>query len=227
MTFTVCILAAGLGTRMKEYCGNLHKALLLVKDRPAIFWVFDAFPKKTKFIIAVGYRAEQLKEHIKKHHSDIDATFVDVGNFDGPGSGPGYSLLCCKNYLQEPFVFATIDDLTPGPVPPPAENWFGVQRVPDTKAFSSPRIDENGFVTAIDDKTNNNNKYAFIGIAGVKDYEAFWERLESNKELKADELQVSNGFEALIEKGMKVRELEWFNTGSPEAYEKTKKSWSK
>ena len=27
--------------------------------------------------------------------------FVDVDNFDGSGSGPGYSLLCCKKILQE------------------------------------------------------------------------------------------------------------------------------
>ena len=44
-------------------------------------------------------------------HSDKNIIYVDVDNFDGVGSGPGYSLLCCKSELQEPFVFTSVDTL--------------------------------------------------------------------------------------------------------------------
>ena len=44
-------------------------------------------------------------------HSDKNITYVDVDNYDGVGSGPSYSLLCCKERLQEPFVFTSVDTL--------------------------------------------------------------------------------------------------------------------
>ena len=36
-----------------------------------------------------------------------DITFVEVKNYEGQGSGPGLSLLKCKDYLQTPFIFTS------------------------------------------------------------------------------------------------------------------------
>ena len=63
-----------------------------------------------------------------------------------------------------------------------------------------------------------NNFIDFIGLEGVKDYETFWNALELDKKLISGEIQVSNGFKALIEKDLLSKTFTWFDTGTPESY---------
>jgi hypothetical protein len=37
--------------------------------------------------------------------------FVDVDNYDGPGSSQVYSMNKCKEYLQEPFIYNDCDTI--------------------------------------------------------------------------------------------------------------------
>lgn len=52
-------------------------------------------------------------------------------------------------------------------------------------------------------KIPNKNSNAFIGLAGVRDYEIFFDSLENNELLINGEKQVSNGFKSLINKNLK------------------------
>ena len=71
--------------------------------------------------------------------------------------------------------------------------------------------------TCKDYRTILNN--AFIGMAGVYDYETFWEGLERNQDLINKELQVSNGLSEIISKGVKVIPFfNWFDTGNEAGY---------
>ena len=36
---------------------------------------------------------------------------IYIDNYDEVGSGPGYSLLCCKDELQVPFIFTSVDTI--------------------------------------------------------------------------------------------------------------------
>ena len=104
-----CILAAGIGSRNNNISG-LHKALLPLENKPVISHIIEKV-SDSKIVIAVGYKSEQIKSYVNLVHSDKDITYVNVDNYDGVGSGPGYSLLCCKDELQEPFVFTSVDTL--------------------------------------------------------------------------------------------------------------------
>ena len=78
---------------------------------------------------------------------------------------------------------------------------------------------EGNEVIHIDDKTDNNNKYAFIGIFGVNDLEYFWRDLENNSHNFIDnELQVSNGLSALINHKLYAEYFKWFDVGTSNAY---------
>tara|TARA_Y100000310_G_C20654152_1_gene801111 strand:+ start:661 stop:1332 length:672 start_codon:yes stop_codon:yes gene_type:complete len=56
-------------------------------------------------------------------------------------------------------------------------------------------------------------------MAGVYDYETFWEGLERNQDLINKELQVSNGLSEIISKGVKVIPFfNWFDTGNEAGY---------
>lgn len=218
MNYKICILAAGVGSRMGEFTETFNKALIPIKGKPTICHIIENYDSSIEIVFGIGYRGEQLKKYIQVSYPNRKINFVEVDNYDKPGSGPGYSLLCCKDKLQCPFILANVDALTVGDIPEPTKNWFGVAEVNDTSRFSSVKIDKNNRILQINDKEKTDNKYAFTGIAGIKDYKEFWEALERNTGLIAGERQVSNGFQVLKEKGMEIQLLKWFDTGTPNSY---------
>ena len=109
--YKLCILAAGRGTRSKDVDG-LHKALLPIENKPVISHIIDKFDSSVDIVIATGYKSEQIKTYINETYSEErNITYVDVDNYDGPNSGPGYSLLCCKEELQCPFIYTAVDTI--------------------------------------------------------------------------------------------------------------------
>ena len=108
--FKLCILGAGKGTRNKGVDG-LHKALLPIENKPVISHVLDNFDDRVEVVLALGYEGEQIKSYLSDVYPNKKITYVDVDNYDGSGSGPGYSLLCCKSELQQPFIYTTVDTI--------------------------------------------------------------------------------------------------------------------
>jgi UTP-glucose-1-phosphate uridylyltransferase len=80
-------------------------------------------------------------------------------------------------------------------------------------------------VIRIDDKIKNDNEYAYIGLLGVKDYEGFWNSLESDKTAIMGEIQVSNGLQYLLTRGLSSVNFTWFDTGTPESYKHAIKNY--
>ena len=219
--FKFCILAAGKGTRNTSVEG-LHKSLLPVSNKAAISKILEKIPKDVPVVIAVGYKSEQVMTYCNLIHSDRDIDFVKIENFDGPGSGPGLSLLSCKSRLNCPFIFTSADTILE-----PDEkidfsidkNWVGTAHVSAEESykyclFDSSRPANDRFYFKC-----NTASDAFIGIAGVKDYEDFWQGL-SEKDLIKDEHQVLNGLRYLNE--VSQHNLTWYDTGNIQSYEKTK-----
>jgi 3-deoxy-D-manno-octulosonate 8-phosphate phosphatase (KDO 8-P phosphatase) len=225
--FSVCILAAGRGTRMGEFTKYFNKALLPINKKSAICHVIDSYQINARVIVALGYLGEMLRVYLENAYPDRDIVFVNVDNYEGQGSGPGYSLLACKKYLNTPFILANVDALTIGDIPPPNQNWLGVSPVDDTSRFCSVRLGNSREILALDDKVKTNNKYAFTGIAGINDYQIFLDALEKNKLEINGEKQVSGGFEALINHGLKAHIFEWYDVGTLEAYGMTRKKYEK
>lgn len=217
--YKVCIPTAGKGARMDSFTSALNKALLPVNGKPVISHIIEYYPSTSEIVIVLGYMGEQIKTYLSHAYPDRKFTFVTVDRYEGKGSGPGYSMLAARNELQCPFIFMSVDTLVRGDIPPPDENWFGVARVNNTERFCSVKVDKQGIILRIDDKTRTDNEHAFIGLAGIRDYEAFWNALESDNTLVAGELQVSNGFKALMRKGMRIKEFIWYDTGTVESYE--------
>lgn len=224
MSYSVCILAAGRGLRLGRLTGCLNKALLPLGNKAVISRIIELFPSDVTIVVALGYEGEKVEEYLMHAHPGRKIMCVTVDNYDGPGSGPGYSLLCCKQLLQQPFVVCAADTLPPKGyvVPPPDVNWFGVGAVDDTSRFCSVQI-TNGMITRIDDKVKTSNKYAFIGLAGIHDAGVFWQTLENDASLVAGEVQLSNGFAGLISVGLHPEDYTgWHDTGLPETYAATR-----
>ena len=78
MKLTVCILTAGLGSRMGERGNILNKALFPVDNKPIITHIIEKFPSNTEFVIALGYKGKQVKSFLKLFHSKNKFIFVNI-----------------------------------------------------------------------------------------------------------------------------------------------------
>ena len=227
MRYRLCILAAGQGTRLSSW-QMIHKALLPVGNKGVISHIIDGVPREVEIVIACGYKSDQIKNFIALAHPERKIIFVDVDQWMGEGSGPGYSLLACRPELNCPFVFTSADTLVGVSIPDPSANWIGVAGVEDTRSFLVAEV-KNGQVTDFFDKVNKPElrQQAFIGMAGVYNWEAFWETLANNKRvLVKGELQVANGLGGLIASGIMPKTFTWHDTGTDENYEKATKCYS-
>ena len=217
MRYKVCILAAGIGSRMKPFTQHINKSLLPVDSKAAISHIIEKFDTNIEFVIAVGHLKETVIEYLECAHGDRKFTIVEVDRYTGEGSGPGYSLIQCRNYLDSPFIFFASDTLVLEDIPPPEDNWLGVSPVVDTKEYCTAEI-SNNMIARLDDKVISDNKNAFVGVAGVKDHQIFFDSLEKDTGLKNEELQVSNGFNSLIGHDLKAYYFTWYDTGNMKGY---------
>jgi hypothetical protein len=227
----VCILAAGLGTRLGAVSETVHKALLPLGNQAVVSRIMAGFPPDTEFVIATGSKGEQVEAFVRLAHPTARVRFVRVELFAGPGSGPGYSLYCCRDFLREPFVFTACDTLVLGPLPAFERNWLGVAEVADASRWCAAHVDADAVgnlrVTALDDKLPGSTaRHAFTGIAFVRDHEAFWAGLAPSaspdgRGADNGEAQVAGGLAALLgtADGLSARPVAWRDTGSWDAYQ--------
>jgi choline kinase len=217
----VCILTAGAGSRMGRFAGLINKALLPLRGEAIISHIVNAFPPQTEFVVALGYHGEQVRAYLAAAHPGVKFEFVEVYRYEGAGSGPGYSLLCCRRLLNRPFYFVASDTLfVPATSPKPGANWAGVSRVPpeQTGSYCNLRVDD-GRVRDIRDKQSAGEQYrVFTGFLFVSDHELFWRSL-SNDSLINHEHQISNGLQGLIDAGrLDAVEGTWQDLGDYEKY---------
>jgi NDP-sugar pyrophosphorylase family protein len=224
--YKVVILAAGLGNRLRPYTDIINKAIVPVNEKAAISYIIEKFPLAIEIVIAVGYKGEVVKTFLECAHKDRKFTFVDVDNFDGVGSGPGYSLLCCKRYLDCPFVFFSVDTLVLEDIPEPRTDWLGVAPVRSPKDYCTVYSLE-GRIKKLFDKVETGTTSAFIGVAGVYSYLEFFNSLSKKNSQISGEKQVSDGFSALLDVGLSEQKFTWFDLGNIEGYKQANKFLSK
>ena len=216
--FKFCILAAGRGTRNNDISG-LHKALLPLENKPVISYIIDKLDKQVEIVIAVGYKSEQIKTYLDSVYTDRKITYVDVDNYDEKGSGPGYSLLCCKDELQVPFMFTSVDTIVEEDMAFNyiSENWLGVSKVDLEDSMNYCLVRGSKYLENLYYGTGNR---AYVGMAGIHDYVDFWNVLEDRQIVK-DEYQVIHGFDGL--ENIRLIDFTWHDTGNNKSYNATKK----
>ena len=223
MKYKLFISAAGRGTRVAGLTA-INKSLLPINYEAVISKIIDNYPKNLEIIIALGHEKEIVKNFLKIRHSDRKIKFINIKKYSGIGSGPGYTLFKCKEYLQCPFIYSSCDTIVLEKAPPPNINWLGISKVKNTERFliiEKKKSDNKYFLydkrrkIEIDKKKKKFN--AFIGLAGINDYKNFWKGFLKNNELKDNELQISNGLNYILSK-VKLKNFKWLDTGTNESY---------
>lgn len=222
----ICILTAGRGSRIGNLCENINKALLPIGHNAILSQIIEKFPKSDTFVIGLGYKSNQIKQYLKISHPDRKFIFVNIKNYDGVGSGPGLSLLSCKKYLNEPFVFLPCDCNFLDEINIETDkNWIGISKVPvdESDQYSNVLVKE-GKVQKIRDKEKSpKNYYAFTGLTFIKDHKLFWNGLRSEVLIK-NEHQTSNGLKKLVnESELHVKKIKWKDMGTLKQFKEIQK----
>ena len=225
-SYKVVILTAGKGSRLGNRTTYFNKATLRIENKAVISHTIDQFPIETEFIIALGYKGDVVKQYLQIYHSDRKFTFVDVDKYSEPGSGPGHAMLKCKEHLQCPFYFISCDSII---------DWEDVKKVnkydiswaayskideKDTEKYCTIRTLGDHHIEWIFDKSKRGSNKAFVGIAFLKDYVDFWNRLEGEVPTSNEEIQVAPTI--LKTKNIIAVETKWWDTGNEEGLQKAR-----
>lgn len=224
--YKVLIPSAGLGTRLGEFSKNLNKALVSIDNKPVISHVIEKFPKHIEIVVALGHKSNVLKDYLQMAHSDRKITFVQIENYCGPGSGLGLTILECKRHLQCPFVFCPNDTVILEEIPEPNCNWVGYAETKQENKYRTLKIDE-ATVNEISEKGADlsTKVNSYIGLAGIKDYDQFWDSMEEGRKYGSIKIGESYGLNEMITKDILVssRKFTWFDTGNLESLQYAKK----
>jgi NDP-sugar pyrophosphorylase family protein/mannose-6-phosphate isomerase-like protein (cupin superfamily) len=218
-TPAVLILAAGIGSRLKNLTKNINKALLPINNKAIISYIIDKFPNEYEFVVALGYKGESLKEYCLLNYPNHKFTFVNINNFDQEGSGPGYSALQCKQHLQRPFYFVVADCIIDSKMPHLDGNWLGVYPTSYPEKYSTADVDENDNILKFVNKDTQGYDNAFIGLASIWDFDIFWSELESNTQNG----EIVSAFKNPDKyPSFKAKHLKWLDTGNLDDLNRTK-----
>lgn len=229
MGYKVLIPTAGTGSRLGGMTKYINKSLVSVGNRPVLSRIIEAFPEECEFVIATGYKGELVKEFISLAYPEKKIQFVDISPYEGEGSGLGLTVLTCKEFLQEPFVFCACDTIITEKIPKPERDWIGYDHREALNRYRKIHMSETGEVTAIDEKDADYGELSepYIGLAGINDWKLFWEAMENGG--KEAILQgESHGLRALISRGgVWGEKFTWFDIGVEVELEATRKRFDR
>jgi len=175
----VLIPTAGIGSRMGSLTNHYNKAMIPIGKRPVISIIMDSYPPGTEFVVALGYRGEHIRQYLELAYPDTKIAFVEVDNYDGPGSGLGHTLRLCKECLDQEFVFHANDTIVVDHTlhfPMEQDTLLLHRGRPDPKKYRTVSVDAKSMkVLAIHDKTDKPlpDVLNYIGVAYVKNYRDF------------------------------------------------------
>lgn len=225
MGYKVLIPTAGTGSRLGGMTKYINKSLVNLGNKPALSRIIESFPDDTEFVIPTGYKGELVKEFLHLAYPKKKIQFVDILLYEGEGSGLGLTILECKEYLQEPFIFCSCDTLVNETIPAPDDDWMGYDHRDAREQYRTIHIGTSGSIESIDEKGADLSDQAepYIGLAGINDYDLFWRAMEEGGE---EAIRVGESFglrRILAEHTIRAQKFTWFDTGVKVELDATRK----
>lgn len=220
---TVFIPTAGVGSRLKNLTKFINKSLVRINKKPAISYIIEAFPQKTEFIIALGYKGDLVEKYLTNTYPQTKFKFVWIEKFEGNDSGLGLTLLKCKKLLQKPFIFCSCDTIVKEKIEFSTQNTIVYDRRENKLQYRTIEIENNKAIKLLEKGNETETSQPYIGLAHIQDWKEFWKLMQEGKEqaIKDGESYVLRHF---AEKGILfAKQYTWFDTGNIEELEKTRK----
>jgi choline kinase len=204
--YKVLITTSGIGSRLGNLTNFTNKCLVRIGKKPAISYIIELYPEDIEIVITLGYFGNQVKDFLTLAYPSRKFKFIIVDKFEGEGSSLGYSILKAKDELQCPFIFHAADTIITEKIQAPIKNWLGAQFKENnsqyrTISYISSRM--------INEKGDLNSKFAYIGLAGINDYQLFWDSLTEEYESNVNDTSLSD-CHAINKMNVKWEVIEYF-----------------
>jgi NDP-sugar pyrophosphorylase family protein len=223
------ILAGGKGTRMRPLTYEMPKPMIPLKGKPLIQHIIELCRKYEirDIILSIGYLGDKIREHFGDgSHLGVSITYIEEHEEMGT-AGP---LLLAKEMLKGPFlmfngdVLSNIDlaDLISFHSEQNGLATIALTQVEDTSSFGVARLKGHKIVGFVEKpKGGEDSKLINAGVY-ILQPEVLGYIPKGKAMLERDV------FPKLAEEGKLYGypfDGQWFDTGTPEAYERAIKNW--
>lgn len=174
--YKVLITTSGVGSRLGKLTDYTNKTLVRISKKPVLSYIIEKYPPEIEFVITLGYYGNHVQEFLTLAYPKRKFTFIEVENYDGSGSSLALSMLASREYLQCPFIFHACDTIVTNKIPTPSKNWVAGSYREDSSQYRTLKCRGNELLN-IEEKGAIAYDYAYIGLAGIYDYEIFWKYL--------------------------------------------------
>lgn len=225
MNYKVLITTSGIGSRLGELTNYTNKALIRVGKKPAISYIVERYPDEIELVITLGYFGNHVKDFLELAYPQKNFTFVNVDKYEGEGTSLGYSMLQAKEHLQCPFIYHASDTIILDKnILEPDKNWIGGSFGKDSSQYRT--ISNNKWTNpTINEKGAINFDSIYIGLAGIYEYDTFWNALEEGYNKNPNDSSLSDCYalnKLRIDDVDLVRQDNWFDIGNSSELKKTR-----
>mgnify|MGYP003651861157 CR=1 FL=1 len=225
--YKVLLTTSGIGSRLGEITTYTNKGLVKVGKKPALSYIVESYPTNIEFVVTLGHHASHVKQFLELVYPNRKFTFVEVDNYDGPGSSLGYSQLCAKEHLQCPFIYNACDTIVFDKIPEPTTNWVGGFKQKGSSQYAGYST-TTGNVKEFYTKGYIDFEYAYIGLSGVYDYENYWKTFDNihSKFPEKKSLSDLHCLKQQLQNGVGIKHVEfksWYDIGNVESLNRARK----
>ena len=205
MKYKALLLTSGIGSRLGNVTLYTNKVLVRVGDKPALSYIIDCYDESIEIIVVLGHFGNQVKDYLEIAYPSRNFQFVWVDNYSQPGSSLVYSLLQAKDKIDCPFIYHACDTLIfADSIPEPSKNWLGGHKSEKGTEYTSFNVIDD-HVVKIFNKGEQDFDYIYVGLAGIYDYQKFFNEITNlyNQESMNSQLSDVDVSAKLVEKGIK------------------------
>lgn len=103
------ILAAGMATRLKPLTDDTPKCLLLLDDKPIIYYMLNNLKNQgiKELVVVTGFERAKIEDYIQGHFPELTVKFIY--NKDFAATNNAYSLLLAKESIKGEFILLDSD----------------------------------------------------------------------------------------------------------------------
>ena len=218
---------AGRGSRLRPHTLTVPKPLVPVAGKPIVQRLAE------DLTASLSERVDRIAFVIGDFGDQVESDLLDIAKGLGAEGmvvtqdqplGTAHAILCAKELLEGPTMIAFADTLFDADFSfdvQEAEGIIWAQRVEDPSAYGVLKLDDEGYITDFVEKpTEFVSDLAIVGIYYVQRGEDLRRELEyliDNDIKDKGEYQLTNGLEALKQKGTKFRPgevKEWLDCGN-------------
>lgn len=227
--YKVLITTSGIGSRMGALTQHTNKSLIPIGDRAALSHIIELYPEDIEIVITTGYFGQHVTDFVCLAYPNRNISFISIEPYQGYGSSLLYSMLQAKEMLQCPFVYHACDTVIIDCEMPVIEyNWMmGCigSNSSDYRSFQTGRDDT---ITRICEKGEPKYDYLYVGVAGIKDWQAFWAVAESLYDPTNASLSDCSVLSKLVEDGHEFKALtipssSWLDIGNVKSFHDAQK----